>query len=244
MELDASRQLKKLYGQQANFYIPIIDVITRDHNTKVGRNVLESLLNGKSHLNTRLIKQLEQFSKPADKDVSSRVRQAREVIRETFNDNSWPLFRNRGFRVILFGSLQYDDPLNCDADVLILAPGDDPELSNVARSSNAKDLVARWKSQRIGTEPHISTFALDDLRTIHAKRWLTPEQQFYEIFNASEALTGIPLFPEEAPLISGYRNSLEPIINNNPLFAAIANEKLRDCLSTRLQRRNLQRPSH
>jgi hypothetical protein len=200
-----------------------------------------NLLQGKQTLNQPVLDQLKQRTVHDETKLKPPVRQGREALRAYFRDTGYhEWLASQGVGILFYGSLQYNDPRNLDADV-----------TGIALNSAVFDMIPDWSilsgladvwvnsvtPNRLA-EPHTSWVAADMFTDIPGR---IRESEFFcegEIACLAEAITGLPLFSEDEVWMTPIRQRMHQIAESHPLITAIVNMVLWDCLQIRIAREN------
>jgi len=113
--------LKQMYGlKRGNLYASLVqESIAIDD--PIDPTIIEQMLIKKPCLDEGTINRLQALNHSSDETVSPHVKKARKFLREYLeNDKQYRTLRADGYATILYGSLQYNDPRNCDADLNIV----------------------------------------------------------------------------------------------------------------------------
>lgn len=200
--------------------------------------IVKRLLIGEKSLNQDVLRQLKRKSEWAcdSSVVSGEVVEARVWLHSFFwQKKSW--LESQGLYPLVYGSLQYGDPVNLDADIVLVSFSDAAELppeSAGVISRMTERIINLWRKKKLGRretdEPHLDAFTLGVVES-----FLTcPDSYSYgDVSNAPEALTGRAIFSEDAARVTEFQKELKELIEASPLLCVMANIALEKCLETR-----------
>ena len=203
------------------------------------------LFRGESLIDTSVVDHLAELSKQAETDAPTKVLQARETLRHYFASS--PLGKSitvSGGRIILYGSLEFGDPVNFDADLLAAYPASTQIVPPHQRVEVADDLFSLWKREGFGrdperAQPHLDHFAFDYLHDV--TRFIDSEA--VEDFSSysgdlSICIYGVPLFKVDQPWMEQLQQESKALAESHPFLTAVINQQLKNVLDLRLRRRN------
>lgn len=161
------------------------------------------------------------------------------VLRESFAE-SRPFFLSNSLIAVVYGSLQYRDPYNLDFDVDLIGPTYLRTIRGEVDYVKTK-VGGRWPTPAGG---HMVLNTLDICREFATLFMYGSHQDISSnawdihahLSEATIALTGIPLFPEDTALLSNYRADYSSFATWDPLFTAIYVQSLEDTYARRLRR--------
>lgn len=195
--------------------------------------LIQRLTKGETSLDEKTVTLL---SLRAQKQPNERVRQARIALQNFFRSPEINLLIKTGNYIpLVSGSIQYCDPKNLDADILLLSTTSLPQDTAYDMHFTINDsLIEYWEQQHIGTEPHVSTFSTVDFSP--DMFFQNPDLWLFQTDVCSQAYTAMPILPNDSDRLSALRPPIRDLINQSPVTAAIANGELSTCLQVRIAR--------
>ena len=175
-------------------------------------------------------------AKESPKDI---VAQVRDYLRFFFNVNDrdgW--LRSKGFHIMVYGSIQYNDPRNLDADVLLVGEYILTLEPEERKPNRTKDhgLKSQWKTRDFGEEPHLSIFSLDSIENVADAIDTNVFDFDVAAMDASTALTGMPLYDQDNEWFRYFRGRLRKVVEADPLLTILVNREIESCLANREER--------
>jgi hypothetical protein len=209
------------------------------HDLEKAEILYRDLLQGKQTLNQAVLDQLKQRTVHDETRLKPLVRQGREILKAYFRDTGYhEWLASQGVGILFYGSLQYNDPRNLDADVTGIALNA-AVLDTIPDRTLLSDLMDVWEinvTQNRLAVPHTSWVAADMFADLPGR---IRESEFFcegEIACLAEAITGLPLFSEDEVWMTPIRQRMRQVAESHPLMTAIVNLVLQDCLDIRLAR--------
>lgn len=256
--------LEKLYPGRGSLYERYLVGPLREIGGEYANAVEERLLNGERKLDQQVLTELKSRSDRARQGVHVSVDTARWHLESYFDNVGFrntlmgrvtrEAFTQLGYSLIVYGSLQYGDPVNWDVDLLAVAEKktDSLESLQVLKEKVREDLVpywtqfpiGDWKSPRRG-DPHFETLALSDFDDpVQALENYLADQRNPNPHNLAPVISGVALFKKDGHRVSSILHERAKMIaESDPLICAIVNTELRGCLDIRRERENQPRPS-
>jgi hypothetical protein len=202
----------------------------------------EQLLLKRTEIDTQTIIQLQTLSRVAEDKCPEEVKKARQKLEDFFNYKCGNLLKMGGYFPLYFGSIQYGDPRNLDADVLIVKQNPLQNWEKQLFSIWGDNLIEWWQSQglynlKLMNEPHLTAVSLAEMSSLK-KRYLYDFTWGYvcEIETYSEAFSGKPVFKKDLGNHKSAQEKILKFLSNNPLDRVIFNQSLQECLSIRISR--------
>lgn len=254
-------KLFEFYPDKAQVYIDFLSSLSKVECADQNISVLGALLKHEIDLDEKCLQTLKDICEENLKP-NPRVEKGLEVLRKFFKkprpivfegvtyDFPWK-FKLQFFNAIIlvFGSLEFRDPRNLDADIVIAAtayPGGLRMGKNEDWEFNVKipeELLPYWFKRGMGNknkmnEPHINVVDLNlgnDL-TDFIKSVPKEYQSFAE--HLSVILSGMLLYKDDQRLFELIQSETRDLISSDPLTCAIVNYILRETLEIRLERRS------
>lgn len=243
----SKKELTSLYPKLgASYYNYFKDLIEGGASSlKEMCPLYNELVRSQPQLDTATINQLEFLSQEAEKTQDTRILQARTSLQRYFA--YYPRgreLRHYGIHLIVYGSIQYADPKNLDADLLGVASSSQPFSQSQELASEkaiVDDLIKLWSQKNLGltkrAEPHLRLTYLDYLKDIVKNIGKDTEIFHYDTLDLPVLLTGRHLFRHSIPWLKHLKAQAKNIIQTDQLLIVLTNMRLRECLKERLTRR-------
>ncbi len=195
----------------------------------------------KPRIDEALVTKLGEFSDEATYHPTVFIAQAREELQAFFTPRKH-LLNTYGFGLVLYGSLQYGDPKNCDVDLTAFSNTDISEdgSQNLEHMIN-HELILYWESLSLFNgktrgEPQLSgptelSEYGDPTRLLRVHPGAA--------YDLAKALTGVSLFKEDRGWHEELKAKIRPIIDSDPFYCLLTNMLLRETLDVRLERRGM-----
>ncbi len=197
------------------------------------------LQNQYSRLDTHMLKEVASRTiLDQDSRLKPQIVLARQFLRQFFGDlpELQPLTKSGG-GIVLYGSLQYNDPRNFDADILIVNPGQKAirDFSSPQYLQIEREFISKWS--RYGSEPHIDELMLKSAPSQLASLQKTEGGWFNNLsIHITKVVTGLPLWPIPTKWHNNCFTQAKQILESHPLAAALANVSIAETLDIRRQR--------
>lgn len=138
--------------------------------------------------------------------------------------------------------MQYGDEQNLDFDIKVLSRQEHPHIYSLA-DDWVMELDQEWVTDASG---HIYYEPLPELERIAAA--VSDDSRHEEIYqnagiwevsleSIAVALSGLPLFPEDAPALESLRPQYYQLLFRDPIVAAVAYNALVETINERMERR-------
>lgn len=248
--------LRKKYGKSlGDIYYWYADELLLGgiYDAKEARTLLYNLIHS-SQLDTRLLSTVSALSRSdadlhiANSELAQHVLKGRDVLRSFLIDSR---LRERYTQLetipLLFGSLEYGDPRNCDVDMVAAGIGNN-ELFAEGEHFNKNEamtydslLSSIWNIQKMPLSPNAREVYVG--KTIYTS-WFTseqikemtesnPEELSYRMIDLSIVLTGIPLYPEDNESYEYLQEITKETVASDPLLSVVTNITLQEVLDDR-----------
>jgi len=217
--------------------------------TTTEEDIRTRLQSGESHVDRNALDQLSKLSKHAETNAPAKVLEAREILSDYFKTSLNGRVLLQYTIPILYGSLQYGDPRNFDADLTLIIRNHtiDPKSLKELKQLMYEfvwSLNLEWEKKGFGlnNSPHI------DLAYVNADYWKNKVNnatkspvKSAELFDAetqglSSTISGITLLNSDFEAAKPLRDRALQIAESDPLIATLVNVDLNQCLNTRLRR--------
>lgn len=185
---------------------------------------------------------LRMFQSPPELAEHEGVRAGWQLLRDYFQSKRM-MFRKAGVVPLIYGSMQYDDPVNLDFDILLAGTRDYPHIEDFANEYHSDLIFGRkWLNNNEGHVSYTSLEKLDELThmlhggdndEIAMNAWRIDDQ----FGNASVVLSGVPLYPEDASALAALQKGVWQRTQKEPLLAAVVAQNLMETLEARMSRR-------
>ena len=261
VSVENKAKLSELYPENAQVYIDFLSSLASFECRDQNKAVLEALLNHDVAIDEKSLQGLKDIYEENLKP-NPRVEKGLKVLQDFFKkpkpviidgkDYGYPWKLKLQFFnaiILIFGSLEFRDPQNLDADIVIAAAAF-PGSIRMGEEENwefnmriPEELLPYWFKRGMGNknkmnEPHINVVDLNlghDLADF-IKNAPKEYQSFAE--HLSVILSGMLLYPEDQRLFELMQREARVLIESNPLTCAIVNYQLRETLDIRLERRS------
>jgi len=185
---------------------------------------------------------LRMFQTPPEIARHDGVRKGWELLREYFQSKRM-MFKKAGVVPLIYGSMEYDDPVNLDFDILLVGVRDYAHIDVFANEYHSDLIFGRkWLNNNEGHVSYTSIEKLDEL--IHMVREGDNEQIEMDAWriddqfgNASVVLSGVPLYPEDASALVPLQKAIWQRVQREPLLAAVVAQSLMETVEARMERR-------
>jgi len=242
-ERESKAALFKIYGKElGSRYQDYFDDLEENDEKDQSKEILNRLLRQEKKIEESVLQKLDIFTKEAERAPIPEVKIAREELRDFFEKNHGP-FKAFGISLILYGSLQYNDPRNMDADIdgftyRKLPDQDAPEIESLYDITDEK-LLSFWTEKEFRgkkrDEPHLTIHEFNDLRR---KDWNGSRFANNIALGLAELISGISLLPEDKLKVKKMKAEAIKITESDPFLLAVVNIELSDALKNRLERRS------
>lgn len=207
----------------------------------------ERLINDQPVLNSQVLAQLESIRNATK--LPAPVLKARKALITLFTNHPLVsnLLKELEAKVIIYGSLQYGDPRNLDADILVVF--EDQPTPDIGRKFDMIKVETEylWEYRKLGfkryAEPQLSLFSLSIFDNIPKSMSDDPESFKYDSNDLAVAISGEPLLMRDKGWVLEFRERSKKVAESDPLLCAMVNESLQKCLNVRIARRNLPQPT-
>lgn len=242
--------VRRNYGKvRGDFYVAVMSqmivqwVIGGGKQTELEdseRDILDRLIKGEGKVEESLLRELGRRSRSAQslKNIEPRVNRARRFLRSFIDSNpQTKKLRENDVFFVYYGSMQYGDPQNLDGDVLAVSDRSLTETEDrFVYDDIGNQLIELWEIFSLGAEPHLTHFSMDILRHPVKNFKKSPEDFCGDITDIGILLTCIPVLQEDGEKLLKMRREVRRLVDNEPLFAVIANHNLTHCLEIRKER--------
>jgi len=238
MSIEANRQ--GLTATEESFLVCVDRWVCRQE----ARYLRERLLDSKLKLNNEAVASLIELREKADRNFPENVRRGREVLGNFFS--SEPV---RGFVKsirgvpLYYGSLEYGDPKNLDADVIIACKRNPGPISNMIFDHMVCDgLIEAWKKaglyrwRQIGNEPHSSLISTSYITNLNQQMIELPEDLDHYMGTLPVILTGHLINSDQKKQLKGLQKDVYDLADKYPLVTVAMNYSMEECLKIRRQR--------
>ncbi len=248
LKRDTNKLITK-YGEKGKTYLKYFEFFYQDWPADLPevRDEFDRLIKGEKRLDKSVMEKLAQRAGMVRENsaVSPQVRLARRVLHEFFHSEIADEFRKYDARLVYYGSIQYGDPHNLDADLLLLCR-DVSLLQNEKlqdKLTEATDgLIDLWTRELVSItgkgEPHMSIFASGLYKNVEEAIKGQLGEFYDSLIDIAPALTGEAMFGQDRKWVREFQTELFEIIQADPLLVTYANENLRECLGVRRMRQN------
>lgn len=180
----------------------------------------------------QLMRALRQYS-GKDSEQNTRTRAALRCL-AAFTSAIGPTLLKHDAVCLLYGSTQYNDPINLDYDLLVVTSRRDRKMIRNVTYSWSDLIREMWAGWHIGSEGHIDYDSVADIENLRLNA--------YGLDSPSIILTGLTIAGSKE-LAQSFRKRILRLSLSNPLIAALTVANLEDCLGERLERRKAKRLS-
>lgn len=189
-------------------------------------------------LHTPTLEALKRRTVMQETQLHPKVARGRKFLREYLKDLTLP----SGAVILLYGSLQYNDPRDLDADIMIAFPrGVRPNQAQADRMDSllGNELIRVWKDYQIEprSEPHASLVSTSSVDTftfdIVRNRGQEADDTASKI---AIALSGMALYPDSNVNHASIQQQIRSSVEHEPLLTILVNQTLGDCLEVRKKR--------
>lgn len=225
----------------------LIDTIS-SKNIEDLENILKRLTDRKKEaIDENTLKELQHRMIHDAKKLAPDIARGRKTVARYAHKYPLPI----GAAYFMYGSLQYGDAHNLDADVVIGVPnGTDywkirPTIKESARLF-ILSLSASWEhiSRIPNSPPQVSVLSVGDISPFpRIIIGAGGELADYLATDASSILTGLPVFEEDEPASADLRHEFRQAIDTDWLLTILVNDEIRACLEIR-QERSVQLYTH
>lgn len=181
---------------------------------------------------------LRTLSQSDSQVTHSGVRKGRETLREYFQPRKRYLEKHHAIPV-LYGSLQYGNPRNLDYDMIILSDRYYEYLDAACHFDWHNEINEKWLNDREGHVTYLPVSRIKQNAELISKD-ANHEQLYYHsdevsmsFSDVSIALSGMPLFPEDASSFKSLQKEYASLLRIDPVIPAFVAWDLADTVRNR-----------
>lgn len=166
--------------------------------------------------------------------IDPRVEAARNFLRDFLTPHK-PWMEDNNLIATIHGSMQYNDPVNLDSDLVFVGEDHTRETFEEMHKGIELPLRTQWPTGNRNVEVSFSTIQemqddIDEGKDPH-------DDDTYGPLTASYILSGMPVFPEDEPKLAVLRSQAKEILKTNPEFRKATMDILTDTIAIRQERR-------